>query len=181
MTKERSLLHPLTLPEEGTCVAPAQEGRQSCKYVRCLWQEPAASWPHLTASEQTPPSPLAQKQLQNRGGSPGEETPYKEEEQLRRGGKQRKKNLATCLPGTICFLNNAEDCVQDQAGKAWTYATPGLIHGPRGGESSIARLPSSKNTSTPPPWKNGKLLVDRNPAKRMPSWTLQNESQGWGL
>lgn len=35
---------------------------------------------------------------------------------------------------------------QDQAGKAWAYATPGLIHGPRGRAGSPARLPRSKNT-----------------------------------
>lgn len=70
---------------------------------------------------------------------------------------------------------------QDQAGKAWAYATPGLIHGPRGRAGSPARLPRSKNTQhIPKVATNGKLSVGRHHAKQMLSRTVQNESYDRG-
>lgn len=89
----------------------AQESRQSYKHIRHLWQEPAASWPDLTASEQIPPSSVAQKQLPNHGGSPREATPCKGEEWLRRGGKQRKKFWLRIYLGQSVFSTATEDCV----------------------------------------------------------------------
>lgn len=134
-------------------IPPAQQGRQSCKHVRHLWQEPSASWPDLTASEQIPPSLLAQKQLQNHSGSPEAATLYKGEEQFRRGGKQRererekkKKNWLQIYLGQSVFSTAQRTVYQDQAGKAWAYATAGLIHRPWGRISSTVRLLSSKNT-----------------------------------
>lgn len=136
---------PLISPEEEMDTPLAWEGRRSCEHIKHLWQEPAASWPELTAREQIPPSLLAQKQLRNHGGSPGEVTLYKGEQQLRRRGRQRKEIRLHIYLGQSVF-STEKTVDQDQAGRAWAYATPGLIHGPRGRVGSNARLPSSKNT-----------------------------------
>lgn len=129
---------------------PAQEG----KHIRCLRQDPAGSWLELTASEQILPLLLAKKQLQNHGGSPGEATPYKWEEQLRRRGKQRKKkNLATCLPWTICFLNSREDCVagpgRQSVGICHSWVNPQTAGGKQAARQGC---PALKIPSTVPPW-----------------------------
>lgn len=97
----------------------------------------------LNCKRANPLSLLAQKQLPNHGASPGEVTPYKGEELLRRRGKQRKKSSYISTWDNL-FSKKTVDW--DQAGRAWAYATPGLIHRPRGKVGGTARLLSSKNT-----------------------------------
>lgn len=74
-------------------------------------QEPEASWPDSTASEQIPPSLQAQKQLQNPGGPSGEASACRGRSGSEEEGSRGEKNLATDLPGTICLPKSTEDCV----------------------------------------------------------------------